>query len=118
MLPIGRWGVSRSIGIESICRRQPVVAVLAGVSLSGGSATLLLWGDQDALVPRAEQDALLAAIPDARLLVYSDAGHSPNWEQPERVARDIEAFLRRHAPKGSTSPLRHSTRSRTPKHEA
>ena len=52
-------------------------------------------------MPRAEQDALLAAIPDAHLLVYSDAGHSPNWEQPERVARDIEAFLRRHAPKGS-----------------
>ena len=70
--------------------------------------TLLLWGDQDALVPRAEQDALLAAIPDARLHVYSGAGHSPNWEQPERVARDIEAFLRRHAPgplgAGSTSP--------------
>ena len=32
--------------------------------------TLLLWGDQDALVPRTEQDALLAAIPDARLVVY------------------------------------------------
>jgi non-heme chloroperoxidase len=60
--------------------------------------TLLLWGDQDALVPRAEQDALLAAIPSGRLVVYPDAGHSPNWEQPERVARDIETFLRRHAP--------------------
>ena len=46
-------------------------------------------------MPRAEQDALLAAIPDARLVVYNGAGHSPNWEQPERVARDIEAFLRR-----------------------
>jgi pimeloyl-ACP methyl ester carboxylesterase len=21
-------------------------------------------------------------------------GHSPNWERPEQVARDIEAFLR------------------------
>jgi pimeloyl-ACP methyl ester carboxylesterase len=55
--------------------------------------TLLLWGDMDALVPRAEQDALLAAIRGARLAVYNGAGHSPNWEQPERVARDIEAFL-------------------------
>ena len=54
--------------------------------------TLLLWGDHDALVPRAEQDALLSAIPGARLVVYEGAGHSPNWEQPERVARDIEAF--------------------------
>ena len=57
--------------------------------------TLLLWGDQDALVPRTEQDTLLAAIPGARLVVYEGAGHSPNWEQPERVARDIQSFLRR-----------------------
>ena len=55
--------------------------------------TLLLWGDHDALVPRSEQDALLAAIPGAHLVVYEGAGHSPNWEQPERVARDIEALL-------------------------
>ena len=57
--------------------------------------TLLVWGDRDGLVPRTEQDALLAAIPGARLVVYEGAGHSPNWEQPERVARDIETFLRR-----------------------
>ena len=56
--------------------------------------TLLLWGDQDALVPRTEQDNLLSAIPDTRLVVYRGAGHSPNWEDPARVARDIESFLR------------------------
>ena len=58
---------------------------------------LLLWGDRDALVPRTEQDNLLSAIPDARLIVYRGAGHSPNWEQPARVAQDIEAFLRSNA---------------------
>jgi non-heme chloroperoxidase len=56
--------------------------------------TLLLWGDQDALVPRSEQHALLSAMPGARLVVYEGAGHSPNWEQPERVAHDIDGFLR------------------------
>ena len=56
--------------------------------------TLLVWGDHDALVPRAEQNTLLSAIPNARLITYTGAGHSPNWEQPERVAHDIEAFVR------------------------
>jgi pimeloyl-ACP methyl ester carboxylesterase len=56
--------------------------------------TLLLWGDQDALVPRAEQEALLAAIPGARLQIYEGAGHSPNWERPEQVASDITKFMR------------------------
>lgn len=56
--------------------------------------TLLIWGDRDGLVPRSEQDALLAALPNARLEVYAGAGHSPNWEQPRRVAGDIEAWVR------------------------
>lgn len=62
------------------------------------TATLLLWGDHDALVPRAEQDTLLSTIPGARLVVYEGAGHSPNWEQPERVAGDITTFLRHVTP--------------------
>ena len=66
--------------------------------------TLLLWGDQDALVPRTEQDTLLAAIPGSRLVVYNGAGHSPNWEEPKRVARDIETFLRQ--PAAEPSPAR------------
>jgi non-heme chloroperoxidase len=56
--------------------------------------TLLIWGDHDALVPRSEQDHLLAAIPRSRLVTYDNAGHSPNWEQPNRVAADINTFAR------------------------
>jgi non-heme chloroperoxidase len=55
--------------------------------------TLVLWGDRDAYFPRQEQDRLAAAIPGARLTVYTETGHSPHWERPERVARDLEAFL-------------------------
>jgi pimeloyl-ACP methyl ester carboxylesterase len=56
--------------------------------------TLLLWGERDAYFPRAEQDQLVAAIPNARLLVYPDIGHALQWECPERVAADLIAFLR------------------------
>jgi pimeloyl-ACP methyl ester carboxylesterase len=56
--------------------------------------TLLIWGDQDGLALRDQQDRLLAAIPTARLDVYPGCGHSPNWEQPERVAGEIAAFTR------------------------
>lgn len=55
--------------------------------------TLLLWGDSDALFDRGQQDRLLAALPDARLRVYEDTGHCPNWERPEDVAADLNAFL-------------------------
>jgi pimeloyl-ACP methyl ester carboxylesterase len=54
--------------------------------------TLLIWGDQDAILTRQDQQALAAAIPGAQLFVYPAAGHSPNWEQPQRFAADLAAF--------------------------
>jgi non-heme chloroperoxidase len=56
--------------------------------------TLLIWGDRDSLFPRDDQDALVSAIAGARLITYQDTGHCPNWERPERVAADLQAFLR------------------------
>ncbi len=54
--------------------------------------TLIVWGARDALCPRADQQALLAAIGGARLLVYERAGHGLHWEEPERFAADVAAF--------------------------
>jgi non-heme chloroperoxidase len=58
------------------------------------AATLLLWGDRDGLFPRKDQELLVTAIPRARLTVYPDTGHCPNWERPEQVAADLDAFMR------------------------
>jgi non-heme chloroperoxidase len=60
--------------------------------------TLILWGEQDALFPREEQERLAAAIPGATLKVYPGTGHAVHWEQPERVVRDLEAFVRETSP--------------------
>jgi non-heme chloroperoxidase len=62
------------------------------------ASTLLIWGDQDAVVSREEQQRLEERIPDARLKVYRDTGHSPHWERPERVAADLATFTRRSRP--------------------
>jgi non-heme chloroperoxidase len=55
--------------------------------------TLILWGTQDLLCPRADQDALLAQITGARLTVYERAGHALHWEEPERFAADVATFV-------------------------
>lgn len=56
--------------------------------------TLVLWGDRDALCRlRSEQEALAAAIPNARLQVYAGAGHALHWEEPERFAADLGSFV-------------------------
>ncbi len=59
--------------------------------------TLLMWGDQDVFCGRRDQDALLAAIPQARLETYEGTGHCPHWEQPVRAASELAAFTARVA---------------------
>lgn len=58
--------------------------------------TLILWGDHDRVpvATRSVQDQLADAIKEARLVIYEGAGHSPHWEQPQRFAADLDAFLR------------------------
>jgi pimeloyl-ACP methyl ester carboxylesterase len=56
--------------------------------------TLLIWGEWDRFLPREEEDDLAVAIPGARVIVYPATGHSPNWERPQRVAADLDAFMR------------------------
>ena len=55
--------------------------------------TLIVWGDEDAILPRSDQESLTEAIPGARLLVYPGAGHAFYWEDPQRAAADLVAFI-------------------------
>jgi pimeloyl-ACP methyl ester carboxylesterase len=55
--------------------------------------TLVLWGDRDVFASRAEQEALAAAIPAARLKAWAGAGHALHWEDPDRAAAEIAAFV-------------------------
>jgi pimeloyl-ACP methyl ester carboxylesterase len=57
--------------------------------------TLIIWGARDDLLTREDQQALQAAIPGSRLLVYEDTGHLVLWEQPERVAAELVDFIDR-----------------------
>jgi pimeloyl-ACP methyl ester carboxylesterase len=58
-----------------------------------GAPTLIFWGARDYLVPVTAARGLRQTIPDSRLLIYSQSGHCPMVDQPERWNRDLEAFL-------------------------
>jgi len=55
--------------------------------------TLILWGEQDPLFPREEQERLAEAIPGATLKVYPETGHAVHWDRPGWVVGDLEAFM-------------------------
>ena len=60
--------------------------------------TLVLWGEQDLLFPREEQERLAAAISGATFRAYPDTGHAVHWDRPEWVIRDLEAFMKEKHP--------------------
>lgn len=55
--------------------------------------TQIHWGDADAVLPRGDQDRLVAAIPGARLFVHEGVGHCLHWEDPQRTATDLAAYV-------------------------
>ncbi|AMO72037.1 alpha/beta fold hydrolase [Sphingorhabdus sp. M41] len=54
---------------------------------------LLLWGEQDTVIPLSHGRAFEAAIQGSKLIIYADAGHIPMEETPEQVARDIDSWI-------------------------
>jgi pimeloyl-ACP methyl ester carboxylesterase len=55
---------------------------------------LVIWGKQDPVVPIEESGMLLDAMPQARMVTVEDAGHLPQWEQPDVVNAAIIEFIR------------------------
>ncbi|GAB6042790.1 pimeloyl-ACP methyl ester esterase BioH [Endothiovibrio diazotrophicus] len=55
--------------------------------------TLVLLGDRDTLVPTAAGEALVAALPHARLEVMAGAGHAPFLSHSESFVEQVAALF-------------------------
>ncbi len=56
--------------------------------------TLIVAGDEDALIPAADTEAMCRAIPNAQLTRIPRAGHLVNLEQPARFSGVVQRFVR------------------------
>jgi len=54
---------------------------------------LVIWGDDDKIIPPACAPLWHARLPDARLAMVKDCGHLPHVEQAALVARHVLDFL-------------------------
>lgn len=91
--------------VESLARRatpQGIADAVRGMALRPDSLpdlpgwklpALVIAGEHDALMTRADREALARGIPGARLEVIAGAGHLPYLERPQQVARLLTAHL-------------------------
>jgi pimeloyl-ACP methyl ester carboxylesterase len=55
--------------------------------------TLILWGDEDKLIPVASAHWFAKAIPGAKEVIYPRIGHIPMEEAADHSAKDADMFL-------------------------
>ncbi|MFL6022366.1 MAG: alpha/beta fold hydrolase [Marmoricola sp.] len=76
------------VGIRAGWRR----ALLARVQRSG-IPVLVIWGDDDKILPPTHYAAARAALPDAQGHLFADAGHMPQIEKAAEFAELVADFV-------------------------
>jgi len=56
---------------------------------------LILWGDEDRLIPVSAGEWLDQALPDSELIIYEGVGHLPQEEAPDATIADVRQWLER-----------------------
>ena len=57
--------------------------------------SLVVWGEQDRLLPVRLAPRLAEALPNSELVLLSNIGHAPQFEATDRINRLLEKFLAR-----------------------
>lgn len=74
--------------------RGQVVNASDRLYLAAAIPTMIVWGDQDAIIPIEHAYAAHAAIPGSRLEVFEGCGHFPHVEDPQRLVAAIYDFVK------------------------
>ena len=68
------------------------VSALNRLTLAGLLPSLIVWGEQDSIIPVRHGAAAHEAMPGSRFEVFPNAGHMPHNADPERFAALITEF--------------------------
>jgi len=64
-----------------------------------GVPALIIHGAHDRVLPLEDAHTLMATLPNAKLVILPDQGHSPNIENPEHFVSLLTSFLEESMPK-------------------
>jgi pimeloyl-ACP methyl ester carboxylesterase len=73
--------------------RGQAVSALGKIHVSHGLPTLLIWGEEDRIIPVAHGYAAHEAVPGSRLEVLPGVGHFPHVESPAAVVDILDDFI-------------------------
>jgi len=87
------WDICREMSFriawKPYMHSQTLPHLLGGVR----APSLVVWGDQDQIVPRSAGEVYARSLPNARFEIVAGSGHCVDMEQPEALARLVTAFV-------------------------
>lgn len=83
----GMWDTIRATPVRMAPTRVEQITV----------PTLIVWGERDRLLFPRQARRWVQALPHAELVLIPDAGHTPQWDDPDRTARVVVDFLEKVA---------------------
>lgn len=90
------WELLRYPGnrAATMARFSTPYEVLTEEELAGiASPALILWGDEDRLIPVAAGEWMDQNLPKSQMIVYPGIGHLPQEEAPEATIADVRKWL-------------------------
>jgi pimeloyl-ACP methyl ester carboxylesterase len=60
--------------------------------------TLIVWGENDRIIPVSHAQAAHEAMPGSELVLFDRSGHFPHVEEPMRFLEVLSGFFERHEP--------------------
>lgn len=79
------------------------VSAMDRIYLAGGMPTMIVWGDEDHIIPVEHAHAAHEAIEGSRLEIMAGTGHFPHVEDPHRFVEILSDFIATTEPAATES---------------
>jgi len=87
------WDVCREMSFRIAWKPYMYSQTLPHLLRSVRAPALIVWGDNDKVVPQSAAKRYIEALPNAKLQVVKGCGHCVDMEQPEALAKLVTDFI-------------------------
>jgi pimeloyl-ACP methyl ester carboxylesterase len=89
------WDVCREMSFRIAWKPYMYSQTLPHLLGAVRAPSLVVWGDDDRVVPQSAAKRYLEALPNAKLEIVKACGHCVDMEQPEALAKLVTTFIGR-----------------------
>jgi pimeloyl-ACP methyl ester carboxylesterase len=87
------WDVCREMSFRIAWKPYMYSQTLPHLLRSVRAPALVVWGDNDNVVPQSAAKRYIEALPNAKLQIVKGCGHCVDMEQPEALAKLVTDFI-------------------------